>query len=207
MPELSNIQTYEKINGLNFKPTLERFSKVLRNINLWNEAIEDAFKKFEWKIEENGFVYFPTEHLKLTFSKILGVEIRPLIMAYTPEIDDTFKDNWIVCEFLIEAEKLRSFENGEFYDTTYQLVKFLTLEMQKEFKQTGVYFTDEAQDGKDFDGIRNNDFARLWQFDYALIPFELESFYISKPENFGMKKGKNGFELWNMDRWKEMPSH
>ena len=206
MPELNNIQTYEKIDGLNFKPTLERFCKVIRNVDLWNEEVEEAFEKFEWKVEENGFVYSSIIQLKPIFSKSLNVEIRTLVMAYTPEIDDTFKDNWILCEFLIEAEKLRSFESGEFYNTTYQIVKFLASEMQKEFQQTGVYFTDEAQDGEDFDGIRNSNFSRLWQFDYALIPLALENIYRKKPKTHNLRINKNGFEVWNMYRWKEMPN-
>ena len=206
MPELSNIQTIEKINGLDFKPIIERFSKVLRNVHLWNETIKDAFEKFEWNVEKNGFVYFSTEQLSPIFSKFLNIEVRPLVMAYTPEIDATFNDNWIMCELLIETEKLRNVENGEFYDTTYPFVKFLASEMQKEFTQAGIYFTDEAQDGEDFDGIRNNDLSKLWQFDYALIPLTLENVYRKKPETHYMKNSKNGFETWNMHRWKEKPN-
>ncbi len=205
MPELSNIQTYEKIDGSNFRPTLDRFCTVLKNIDLWNDEIKTAFDNFEWKVEDNGFVYSSITQLGHFTSKLSGIKIRPLVMVYTPAIDETFKDNWICCELLIEAEELRSFEDGQFRSYTYDLVKALTFEMQKEFKQTGIYFTDEAQDDSDFDGIRCNDFTKLWQFYYALIPTTLDNLYSIRPETHNTKRHENYFETWYIDRWKEKP--
>jgi len=205
MPELSNIQTYEKIDGSNFRPTLDRFCKVLKSIDLWNDEIKTAFDNFEWTVENNGFVYSSITQLGHFTTKISGVNVRPLVMVYTPAIDGTFKDNWICCELLIEAEELRSFEDGQFRSYTYDFVKALTFEMHKEFKQTGIYFTDEAQDGSDFDGIRCNDFTKLWQFDYALIPTTLDNLYSRKPETHNTKRHENYFEAWYIDQWKEKP--
>jgi hypothetical protein len=145
MPELSNIQTFEKIDGVDFKPTLNRFIKVLKNIDLWNYELEKSFDRFEWNVI-NGFAYSDIPAILSKFE----IKIRPNVMGWTPEIDDTFKDNWVSCDLLIEADKLRGSETGEFFDETYKLVKTLAWEMQKEFQQTGVYFTDEAQDAQDF---------------------------------------------------------
>ena len=206
MPELSNIQTYEKIDGANFRPTLDRFCNVLKSIGLWNDEIKKAFDNFEWKVEDNGFVYSSITQFEYFTSKLSGVKIRPLVMVYTPAIDQTFKDNWICCELLIEAEELRSFSDGQFYSYTYDLIKSLTFELQKEFKQTGIYFTDEAQDGSDFDGIRGNDNEKCWQFDYALIPLTLEKSYSVKPETHNIKRQEKYIEAWYADRWKESPN-
>ncbi len=205
MPELSNIQTYEKIDGSNFRPTLDRFCKVLKSVDLWNDEIKTAFDNFEWKVEDNGFVYSSITQLGHFTSLLSGVIVRPLVIVYTPAIEGTFKDNWVCCELVIEAEELRSFEDGQFRSYTYDFVKTLTFEMQKEFKQTGVYFTDEAQDGSDFDGIRCNDLTKLWQFDYALIPTMLNNFYSIRPETHNIKQHENYFETWYIDRWKEKP--
>jgi hypothetical protein len=206
MSELSNIQTFEKIDGSNFRPTLDRFCNVLRSIGLWNDEIKRTFESFEWKVEENGFVYSSITQLGHFPSKLSGVKIRPLAMVYTPSIDETFKDNWIGCELLIKAEELRSFTNGKFYSYTYDLVRMLTFEMQKEFKQTGVYFTDEAQDGSDFDGIRSNKKEKLWQFDYAIIPSTLENLYSPPPTTHNFKRQGNYIEVWYKDRWKDSPN-
>lgn len=203
MPELSNIQTYEKIDSSNFRPTLDRFRNVLKRIGLWNEEIERAFDNFEWKIEDNGFVYSSITELGHFTSNLSGIKIRPLVMVYTPAIDQTFTGNWICCELLIEAEELRNLSDGQFHNHTYDLIKSLTVEMQKEFKQLGIYFTDEAQDGSDFDGVRCNDQEKLWQFDYALIPLTLEKIYSTKPVTHNIKRQENYIEAWYADRWKE----
>ncbi|MGB4774242.1 MAG: hypothetical protein WBP45_03645 [Daejeonella sp.] len=202
MPELSNIQTFEKIEGSNFKPTLERFCKVLKNIELWNDKIKEEFENFKWKVEDNGFVYSSITQLGYYASKLSKIKIRPYFIIYTYDIDGTFKDNWICCELLINTEELQNIENGQFHNRTYELIKDLAIEMQKEFKQTGIYFTDEVQDAEDFEGIRYNDFKKLWQFDYALIPVTLNHLYSNKPKTHTIKKYETYFEAWHNNRWK-----
>jgi len=205
MAELSNIQTFERIDGSNFRPTLDRFCNVLKSIDLWNEEIKSAFDGFEWLVEKNGFVYSSINRHGHFRSKLSQIEIRPLVMGYTTAIDRTFIDNWICCDLLIETAELRDFTDGQFSDPAYDLVELLTLEMQKEFKQTVIYFTDEAQDGSDFDGIRSNDLTKLWQFDYALIPETFANLYSDKPMTHKLKRHDNYFETWNINKWKRKP--
>ena len=52
MPELNNIQTFEKLQGTDFKPTLDRFEAVLRRIGLWNKEIENEFKDLTGKLRK-----------------------------------------------------------------------------------------------------------------------------------------------------------
>ena len=93
MPELNNIQTYEKIEGENYRPTLDRFSRVLKNIGLWNIEIREAFETFKWDVEDNGFVYGTTSYLKPITSVFSDIRIRPLVTGYTPQIDPSFNAN------------------------------------------------------------------------------------------------------------------
>jgi hypothetical protein len=205
MPELSNIQTFEKLVGTEYRPTIDRFSNVLKSIDLWNKEIQYAFDSFEWKIASDGFVYSSLMDLDYYVSKLSGTKIRPLVMIYTPALNSTFKENWMCCDLLIEAEELRSFETGQFHHYTYDLVESLTLEMRKEFKETGIYFTDEAQDKDDFDAIRCNDSTKLWHFDYALIPENMEFIYSKPPATHKVNRLDNYFESWYIDRWKKSP--
>ena len=203
MPELSNIQTFEKLNGSEYKPTLDRFESVLRRIGLWNSDIENEFKRFQWKVEDNGFVYSSITqagHFKTIFSDI---KVSPLLMVYTPAIDSSFKENWMTCNLLIEAEDLRC---GDYFEKTYELVEALAFEMCREFRQTGIYFTDEAQDGQDFDGLRTNDQSKLWQFDYALIPLTLRTVYKNIPSTHEVIKRDNALEISCKERWKKRPA-
>ena len=123
-------------------------------------------------------------------------------MGYTPTIDKTFKENWIACDLLIESSELRNDKTGKYSDFTYPFVKRLTIEMSKRFNQTGVYFTDEAQEGQDFDGIRTLDIKSFWEFDYAIIPEHLKNLYKSPPETHKIQETDNGLESWYAERWK-----
>ena len=200
MPELSNIQTYEKLIGADYQPTLDKFKTVLKRIDLWNDEVKQAFDAFVWKVDEDGKVYSSIQvgHFK---TKLSEIPVRPLVLVYTPATNETITDNWIVCDLLIEAEKLRSFATGNYHKITYDFVKALTLEMHKEFKQTGVYFTDEAQEGQDFAGVRNINKEKLWQFDYAIIPLTLEQTYSTPALTHKIIHHENHLEAWYFDRW------
>ncbi len=201
MPELSNIQTFEKLSGDNFRPTLDKFTNVLKRIDLWNNEIESAFESFAWKVEDNGFIHSSIEKIGFYKTKYSDIPVRPLLMVYTKAVDKTFNDNWIVVDLLIDAGKLRDFKTGEFYADTYKFVKSLGRELAKDFNQTGIYFTDEAQDGEDFDGIRMNDQTKLWQFDYAIIPIGVIDLYKNKPDSHEIQKTDDYYESWFAKRW------
>lgn len=203
MPELSNIQTFEKLHGTDFKPTLDRFEAVLRRIGLWNKEIENEFKGFNWKVEDNEFVYSSVTQAGHFKTNLSDVKVRPLVMVYTPATDSSFKDNWMTCDLLIEAEDLR---RGDYFKKSYDLVEALTYEMFREFKQTGIYFTDEAQDGQDFDGLRTNDQSKLWQFDYAVIPLTLRHLYKDIPSTHEVIERDNALEIFYKERWKKSPT-
>lgn len=198
MPELSNIQTFEKLNGTEYKPTLDKFELVLKRIGLWNEEVKKAFDDFEWNVEDNGFIYSSIVRLGHFKTKYSDIKVRPLVMVYTPTIDSSFMDNWMTCDLLVEAEGLR---NERYFDRSYDLVEVLTFEMHKEFKQTGTYFTDEAQDGQDFDGLRTKDKSKLWQFDYAMIPLTLKNVYSEIPSTHLIIERADFLEAYYKERW------
>jgi hypothetical protein len=198
MPELSNIQTFEKLKGTDYKPTLDKFELVLKRIGLWNDEVKKAFDDFEWSVEDNGFIYSSIVHLGHFKTKYSDIKVRPLVMVCTPTVDPSFTDNWMTCDLLIEAGDLR---NERYFDRSYDLVETLTFEMQKEFKQTGIYFTDEAQDGQDFDGLRTKDKSKLWQFDYAMIPLTLRNVYSEIPSTHLIIERTDFLEAYYKERW------
>ncbi len=203
MPELNNIQTYEKLDGNNIKPSIHKFAKVLERIGVWNSELEKQFELLEWKVEDNGFVYLSNSDFGFYKTDFSEIKVRPHLLAWTPAIDKTFSDNWISCELLIETETIRNFENGNYNESTFEFIKKLVKEIAMEFDQTGVYFTDETQDGEDFDGIREKNQKKLWNFDYALIPKKMEELYGEKPLNYKTNETDNWIEFLNSKNWNE----
>jgi hypothetical protein len=104
----------------------------------------------------------------------------------------------MICDLLIKTEDLR---NERYFDTSYDFVKTLTFEMHNEFKQTGIYFADEAQDGEDFDGLRTRDKLKLWKFDYAVIPLTLKNFYSEIPSTHLIIDRGDFLEAYFKERW------
>ncbi len=206
MSEIYNLQTFEKLEGSNYKPTLERFCNVLQKTGLWNEEIKHAFDNFQWKVEPNGYVYSTITQLDYVPLKPVNIKIKPLIMIYTPALGPTFKDNWICCELLIKAKDLWSYENEQFFPGALKLVKSLALQMHKEFSQSAIYFTDEEQDEEDFNALRSNSKRNLWQFDYALIPLAQTEIYSNVPETHKLKRHKNYMDAWEVEKWPESPA-
>jgi hypothetical protein len=70
-------------------------------------------------------------------------------------------------------------------------------ELHQEFQESGIYFTDEAQDGNDFNGIRTNNFSLLWNFYAALIPNTLKKKYVNVPSNFQIIAGDEVIKAWD----------
>lgn len=203
MPELSNIQTFQKLEGSNYVPSLQYFSSVLQRIDLWNDEIKTAFEAFEWKVEADGNVYSTIMELGYYSSRLSKIRIRPSVKVYTFAVDASFKDNWISCDLLMHTEDLRSLSDGKYNSHTYDLVRVLSREMLRNFKDSGIYFTSEAQDGDDFEGIRTNAKSKLWHFDYGLIPSAIENVYSNKPITHQTKRHNDFFEAWNINQWNE----
>lgn len=203
MPELSNIQTYIQLNGNDFEPTIHKFAEVLKRIGIWNEEVKSNFDALEWKVEDNGFVHFSGTDMGFYQTNFSDVKVRPLIMVWTPAIDHIFHSYWISCDLLIETEAIRDLKTGHYKEGIMELVKKLVKELAIQFDETGVYFTNEAQDGEDFDGIRMADKSKLWKFDYALIPQIMKVLYGVKPKNFKVIESGNWIECWNLNEWME----
>lgn len=200
MPELHNIQTFVKLSNENtFNTVVTEFVEVLKIIGINSEKLYNLLNSYEWLVEDNGFVY-PTQpyYNKTKFSDL---EVQPLIIGYTPGVDNSFKDKWISLELLFRTENIWDTALNSYKPEIFELIKNLSLELQKQFKDTGVYFTDESQDGNDFDGLRKQDHSLLWQFDYAVIPNHLKRLYSSNPEDFLITEHEEYAEVINSKKW------
>ncbi len=201
MPEFSNIQTLIETKDKDYAPTLERFRKVLINLDAWNEQTERAFDNPNWS-EEEGFVYSELMTLERRTTRHSGIRIRPLLQVWTPTIDPTLKSNSVSCDLLIETDELISnYSTGEFREYAFEVIEHLSLEMTSAFG-TPTFFTNEADDGEPFEGLRTNNPCKLWSFDYALIPIELKSIYSTPPNTHQIRTNGQFLECWKIKRWK-----
>ncbi len=199
MPEISNIQTYLKVDQTTYPRAMERFAKVLKAINAWNDEVAESFASFKWEVDVDGSVYstFTSPRLRSSFSP---TSIWPYAFVSLLE-DEQVDGHWMVFNLYLETDDLLNMGTGEYFPTTYPLVKSLSLAVHAEFGQTGVYFTDEMQDAAELEVFAHNDHSQLWQFDYAIIPLSLAHLYNHLPATHAINKHESHIEAWNVERW------
>ena len=199
MPEFSNIQTYVLVKECNYQEELNKYYSILENIGVETQDVRKRFNGFYWELDDDGYVHNQiSSNLPFLISTLTPIPIRPHIPFYT-----TQSGIWMGLELLIETEKLQDLITRTYYQKPYILIKTLVYELHKQFQQTGVYFTDEAQDGQDFDGITEHDHTQLWNFDYAIIPNHLKTLYANCPATHQIKPHDKYFEAWYIGegRW------
>jgi len=162
MPELSNIQTFLKLEGKNPQPFIQRFTTVLKNIGITDTDLIKALELFEWDAEENGFVYI--DQPKYFETKFNGLKVHALLTGYSPDIDSTFQDNWLCCELLIRTDEIWDSAVEKFHPDVFGAIRSIALEMRQVFAENPIFFSDEGQDGSDFDGLRCGQPEKLWKF-------------------------------------------
>lgn len=197
MPELCNIQTYQNIHQSTIESLRLKIGNVLKRICVWNDEVINAVEAFEWKPDADGCVFTSLTGLNFYPTKCTSFKVRPHIMIYKKGLDETFKDDWVSVEFLILATDVFSQGSNEIKESVQGELSCLMFELHQEFQESGIYFTDEAQDGNDFNGIRTNNSSLLWNFYAALIPNTLKKKYVNVPSNFQIFAGDEVIKAWN----------
>ena len=124
-------------------------------------------------------------------------------MVFSSAVDNTFQHHWVECSLLIMTKDIFDFDRIQYFSSSCRLVENLVSDFIGIFAHTGVYFTNEAQDGEDFDGVRTNDQTKLWAFDYAIIPSTLFDLYRNPPKSHKVVKGVKGLECYNSSTWRK----
>ncbi len=203
MGEISNIQTYAKVTEANYQLALDRFVNALKAIGLWNEAIAESMASFKWERDEVGAVFSTFTAPPDYATQVMDTQVSPYVFISLLSEEPKGADYWLAFNLYIETEELQNYYNGEYYQETYPLIKFLVRAVHKELNQTGVYFTDELQDMEALEAFSEKDLSKLWEFDYAIIPNHLAVLYSKPPVTHSIKKHETHIEAWYTQRWKE----
>jgi len=206
LPEYSHIQTYVKWNQNNFSEVINYFSQALSDMN-----IDNAYFSTElvWELSDNGFMYVGggANSKEYCINNQL-LHIRPYIMGWTPEVIEELNESWLEIDLLLWTEEIElDYRMGQLKDP-YKLIIWDLLEgISNRFTETGVYFTNEATDGKPWESLIMNNENELWSFDAAIIPiFLFEKYKDINEENFfydyiGDKLYIARKLVWNIKPW------
>jgi len=203
MPAYHQLQTY-KILEADQKVVIEKYTQVLKNVGCWNGDIQKHFDNFSWKIEDNGFVYTGIQKEWQRF-KINDVEFcaAPHVLGWTPQGNPKLKSNYLELGLLFQSADLEEDFPSQIVYRKGLEEGFLKImfEFAKLFPDSGIYLTDEVQDGEPWDGLLENDERKLWNFDMALISENFIKYYRIAPETHS-ENNVSGFKLFKYkEKW------
>lgn len=185
MPEYSQIQTYIRCNRETFKDNLEQFQLLLNEIGFSDNYILANFNNIEWIEEDNGFVYTECNFKEAVLSyEEFSLNLRPLILGWTPRVSDDTKEWWLEVALLFNTEEIiNHYKNPNLKDKVNKIIIGHMMNFSKFFNETGAYFTNEDTDGLPWEALSGIE-EYLWAFDIAVIPPKLENIYLNPPKEF-----------------------
>lgn len=185
MPEYSQIQTYIKCNKETLIDNIEQFQLLLNEIGFSDNYILENFNNIEWIEEDNGFVYTGCNFKAKDISyNGFTLNLRPLVLGWTPRISEDIKECWLEVELLFNTEDIISnYKNPNFKEKINKIIIGHMMSFSKFFSETGVYFTNEDNDGLPWEALTGME-DYLWAFNIAVIPRNLENIYLNPPKKF-----------------------
>jgi hypothetical protein len=180
------VQTYTRfVDEENFQLILFKYRRICLQLGLSADEIKRWESGITWSINDSGIMSIQS----IPFSDEMMLEIDHVRLNVTVSII-IWKDNidlkvldepWVELLIMVKPEDRITSE----YETECEEVLFKIMSMLSEvFQDTGVFITNEMQDGEAFLGFVTNREDMYWKFDYAIIPSHLNELYKNIPKEF-----------------------
>lgn len=206
MPEYSQIQTYLKCDRKNFKEIILHFSNVLKSLSLESKYFTT---ELEYEVSDNGFMYVGGDAESQIFDyNEHPFHIRPYVMGWTPKAISELEESWLEVSLLFWTEEIElDYRTGQLKDEIKSLVWSMLSKFSEEFKQTGVYFTNEVTDGIPWEAVVCSKKDEVWAFDAAILPAHLFDVYKDGYEEMFIYTNDNNTlyaarkSVWRIEPW------
>ncbi len=134
------------------------------------------------------------------------LHIRPYVMGWTPEVIKELEESWLEVSLLFWTEEIElDWKTGQLKDEFKTLLWAMLTRFSEEFKESGVYFTNEVTDGTPWEALVCYTKEDLWTFDAAIIPDHLIDMYNDGPDEMFMHKNKRTMLVARKSVWREKP--
>ncbi|NRF94835.1 hypothetical protein HQN89_28500 [Paenibacillus frigoriresistens] len=176
MSEYSQIQTYIKSIPENFKCVIKRFAEVLESLGLDSKYFTT---EQEWELLHTTWLGGDAEE-QLFHNDGDQLHIRPYVTGWTPEVRKELQDTWLEVSLLFLTVEIEN-RIGQLKDEHKSLIWAMMEKFSKEFTESGVYFTNEATDGRPWEALICGENEDKWEFDAAILPENLSQIYKDYP--------------------------
>ncbi len=208
MPEYSQIQTYIKCDQTNIKEIMHNFINALQECGIKDAELISAFRGLEWEMDEDGSMYVSEgEETKELLVAGQLLHIRPFVMGWTSKSIKELQQSWLEVSLLFWTEEI---VQSSFDYVLREEVRSVIWKVMTAFShlpnQSGVYFTNEAGDGRPWEALMQNDLDDIWMFDAAIINKGNMNYYQSIEEAiFFSNLQENEILIARRERWVKEP--
>ncbi|WP_042203227.1 hypothetical protein [Paenibacillus camerounensis] len=206
MPEYSQIQTYLKCDQNNFYSIIKNFSVTLNSLGLDAKYFTNELE-WEYTDEENSHVG-GGDYAQLLDNNGNPLHIRPYVMLWTPQVISELQESWLEVSLLFGSEEIVfNSSTGQLKDEHKSLLWAMMKHFSEQFKESGVYFTNEATDGRPWEALVCGAQDNMWAFDAAILPKHLFDVYRDSPKEMYLKKKGNMLCFARKSIWTSEPWH
>lgn len=197
MPEYHQIQTYLEF-GLDFGAAINQVKMFLDHLGWLDLALQTWIENCEWDVADEVIVYSGALGREIS-ANIVGetLSIHVILLGWTPKIIPELTTNCLELDLLFLTEDIEddlALPKIRYYPGAAGSIWHLMQAMWNLFPSYGVFFTDEVQDGKPWQGILAEDDTKLWQFDLAILGSRYQGLY--HPPRPGYFATKMEDQLW-----------
>lgn len=171
MEKFDQIQTYVRyIDEENFQRVLQDYKKLLLHIGFSKCDVENWISGINRSVEEYGVDIIKTNILSKNLVLEMDqhkINVTVSILIWTNESNKYLNEPWIEILLLINQEENINTQ----YEKQYETIIWGIMEIfSVNFQETGVFATNEMNDGEAFIGFAANLKEKLWAFNRAIIP-------------------------------------
>lgn len=180
-------------NEEKFHQILYNFRRFLLQLGLSTDEVKRWESTITWTVNDFGLITIQS----IPFSDEILLELNhmkfkvfPSIIVWTDHIDSyVLEEPWVELLIMVKPEVQTSFDfNSECEKVFFNIMSMFS----KIFQETGVYVTNEMQDGEAFLGLVSRKEEKFWEFDYAIIPSHHNRLYQNIPLDFRKYTVSNG---------------
>ncbi|WP_256761283.1 hypothetical protein [Cohnella sp. WQ 127256] len=155
------------------------FINALNDCGIKDAEIISVFSGLEWEIDEDGSMYVSggeeTKELMIAGQRL---HIRPFVMGWTSKSIKELQQPWLEVSLLLWTEEIVQYYFDYVLREEHRSVIWKLMNAFSHFpNQSGVYFTNDATDGRPWEALIQNDLDNLWMFDAAIINKENKNYY------------------------------
>lgn len=165
--------------------------------------------ELEWEFSDDGNMYVGGgDYTQLFDNNSYQLHIRPFVMGWTPEVINELQEPWLEVSLLFWTEEIQfDSSTGQLKDEHKSLIWTLMEQFSEHFKESGVYFTNEATDGRPWEALVCGIQENIWAFDAVILPTHLFDVYRGSPKEMFNKTNENIMYLARKSIWESEPWH